>query len=308
MIKLSVILPCFNGAATIATQLEALASQQWSEPWEVIVVNNGSTDESMEIVQQYRDRLPNLQVVDAHTPGEPRKPVAHSYNTGIKASQGEAVAFCEADDEVAPSWVAAMGNALSTHDFVAGSLEYSRLNPTWLVAAYGSRFGSRPQEAELLGDQQVVPSRAFGSGCNLGMKRSLYDKVGELSLDYLYVYDTDYCWKAQMSGFHLQFVPEAVIHYRLRHQIKALFWQAYRWGKESPRLYVTYGTELGTFPVWRRLIGLCPYLLRGVYLFFKSLFQIQGGKGAFALWGWSLGYRMGEIQGLIRDFPLANDS
>ncbi|MCY7285212.1 MAG: glycosyltransferase family 2 protein, partial [Cyanobacteria bacterium CAN_BIN43] len=183
MIKLSVILPCFNGAATIATQLEALASQQWSEPWEVIVVNNGSTDESMEIVQQYRDRLPNLQVVDAHTPGEPRKPVAHSYNTGIKASQGEAVAFCEADDEVAPSWVAAMGNALSTHDFVAGSLEYSRLNPTWLVAAYGSRFGSRPQEAELLGDQQVVPSRAFGSGCNLGMKRSLYDKVGELSLD-----------------------------------------------------------------------------------------------------------------------------
>jgi hypothetical protein len=37
MIKLSVILPCFNGAETITAQLEALANQQWSEPWDVIV-------------------------------------------------------------------------------------------------------------------------------------------------------------------------------------------------------------------------------------------------------------------------------
>jgi glycosyltransferase involved in cell wall biosynthesis len=307
MIKLSVILPCFNGAATIETQLEALANQQWSEPWEVIVVNNGSTDRSMDIVAQYRDRLPYLQIVDAHTPGEPRKPVAHSYNSGIRAAKGEAFAFCEADDEVAPGWVAAMGNALAEYDFVAGRLEYSRLNPSWLVAAYGSRFGARPQESGLLGDATVTPPRTFGSGCNLGMRRSLYQTVGELRLDYLYVYDTEYCWKAQMAGFHLHFAPDAVIHYRLRHQVKALFWQAYRWGKESPRLYVTYGAELGALPVSSRLAQLVPYVCKGLYIFLKSLFHIPGSKGSFAIWGWCLGYRVGEIRGLLQDFPLMND-
>lgn len=63
--KLSVILPCFNGAKTIALQLEALAHQCWSEPWELVVVNNGSTDDSMQIVQSYRNLLPNLRIVDA---------------------------------------------------------------------------------------------------------------------------------------------------------------------------------------------------------------------------------------------------
>jgi len=60
--KLSVILPCFNGAETIALQLEALANQQWEGDREVIVSNNGSTDDSMEIVERYRDRLPNLRM------------------------------------------------------------------------------------------------------------------------------------------------------------------------------------------------------------------------------------------------------
>ncbi|MCY7392121.1 MAG: glycosyltransferase, partial [Leptolyngbyaceae cyanobacterium CAN_BIN12] len=69
--KLSVILPCYNGAETIAVQLNALVQQQWSEDWEVIVVNNGSTDNSVEIVEEYRDRLP-LRIVNAHTPPEPR--------------------------------------------------------------------------------------------------------------------------------------------------------------------------------------------------------------------------------------------
>jgi len=51
--KLSVIIPCYNEADTIATQLEVLAKQYWSEPWEVIVSDNGSTDDSLAIVEKY---------------------------------------------------------------------------------------------------------------------------------------------------------------------------------------------------------------------------------------------------------------
>ncbi|MGB3651561.1 MAG: glycosyltransferase, partial [Rivularia sp. (in: cyanobacteria)] len=52
--KLSVVIPCFNAANTIAAQLEAFTKQQCSEPWEIIIADNGSTDETLEIVKQYQ--------------------------------------------------------------------------------------------------------------------------------------------------------------------------------------------------------------------------------------------------------------
>ena len=63
--RLSVIIPCYNAATTIAGQLDALTGQRWSHQWEVIVVNNHSTDGSMEVVERYRTRLPQLRIVDA---------------------------------------------------------------------------------------------------------------------------------------------------------------------------------------------------------------------------------------------------
>jgi glycosyltransferase involved in cell wall biosynthesis len=102
--KLSVVIPCLNAADTIATQLEAVANQKWSETWEVIVSDNGSTDNTLSIVKEFSDRIFNLRIVDASG----RKGVAHAYNTGAKAAVGESLVFCDADDEVASGWLAAM--------------------------------------------------------------------------------------------------------------------------------------------------------------------------------------------------------
>ena len=123
-VKLSVIIPCYNGAKTIAVQLEALAFQQWSEPWEVIIADNGSTDDSIAIVERYRHRLPHLRIVDASA----RKGQPYALNVGAQAASGEALVFCDADDEVGPGWLAAMGEALSKYDFVACRFETKKLN------------------------------------------------------------------------------------------------------------------------------------------------------------------------------------
>lgn len=80
--QLSVIIPCFNGADTIALQLEALLLQQWSSSWEIIVCNNGSTDNSVAVVEQYKAKLPNLRIVDASA----KRGVAYVRNVGIEAA------------------------------------------------------------------------------------------------------------------------------------------------------------------------------------------------------------------------------
>lgn len=287
--KLSVILPCFNGAKTIALQLEALARQEWSQPWELIVSNNGSTDDSMQIVEQYRDRLPHLRIVQAYDPSGPRLGVAHSYNVGIQAARGEAVAFCEADDEIAPGWVAAMGEALSRYDFVAGRLDYAKLNEPWLL-----QNNPRTQETGLLtyADPPYLP---YASGCNLGMRRSLYESVGPLDEQIPYSYDTEYCWRAQLSGYTLHFVPDALTYYRLRADLAGLYRQGRNWGKDHIFLRQKYSSQkVGYLRLLQQFLRTTRYL--------PQVLTHMSCKGKTAQWFWHFGWNMGLLQGSLKAY------
>lgn len=298
VMKLSVILPCYNGAKTIAVQLEALARQVTVGDWELVVVNNGSTDDSVAIVESYRARLPQLRLVEAHDPAHPRLPVAHSYNVGIQAATGDAFAFCEADDEVSQHWVAAMAAALQQYPMVAGPLDLDRLNEPWLACAYDGQH----QQANGLIYVSHPPQLPFCSGCNLGLQRRVYETVGALDETLRYCYDTDYCWRAQLAGFTLHFVPDALAHYRLRNTLKELFQQGNRWGNEYVRLHKRYGTPFGQFILVKRLTEFCRYAIAAVKLYPMSLLNIRRGRGGFALWVWGAGYQIGEMQGLFHYF------
>lgn len=125
--KLSVIIPCYNAAKTIGVQLEALCRQTWNEPWEIVVSDNGSSDQTLAVVETFKNRIQNFHVVDSSDkPGS-----AHARNVGVSASSGELLAFCDADDEVGEGWIPAIGNALRNADFVASCFEIKKLSPSW---------------------------------------------------------------------------------------------------------------------------------------------------------------------------------
>jgi glycosyltransferase involved in cell wall biosynthesis len=89
-IKVSVIIPVFNGAATIAATLESVFAQRFDGRVEVIVVNDGSTDETRAVLQRFCGRI---AVIDQNNRG-----VAAARNAGIRAAAGEYVAPLDADD------------------------------------------------------------------------------------------------------------------------------------------------------------------------------------------------------------------
>ncbi|MBD2034613.1 glycosyltransferase [Leptolyngbya sp. FACHB-321] len=286
--KLSVILPCYNGEKTIAVQLESLAKQQWGGTWELIVVNNGSTDHSMEIVEGYRDRLPHLRIVNAYTPPGPRLGVAHSYNTGVQAADGDAVAFCEADDEVATDWLAQMAEALAQHQCVAGALEYTRLNEPWILEANGNGA-----QSEALIVVKHKPYLSFAYGCNLGMKRSVYETVGEFDTSFPCAWDMDYSFRVQLAGIPLHFAPQIVVHYRIRHTWRDIYRQARRWGEDNPLIRKRYGVGMGKLELFRRTFALLQHLLHKPPV---------SKRAAFSNWLFSFGWQVGEVQGLLKHF------
>lgn len=277
--KLSVIIPCFNGADTIGAQLEALAHQQWSEPWEVIVSDNGSSDRSLEIVAQYKDRLPNLRVVDASK----HRGAAHAKNVGARAAIGEALAFCDADDEVAPGWVAAMGTALAQHDFVACRREYEKLNQPWML-----QYRALTQQTSVQ-DYRYPPYLPHASGSTLGVKRSLYLAMDGFDESIPILDDTDFCWRVQLAGTPLQFVPDAVVHYRFRDTLDGIYRQALGYGESNILLYKkhrAFGMPklawYASFKPWLSLVKEAP----------KALTPDKRAR-----WIWKLGWQVGRLQG-----------
>ncbi|AEG94336.1 glycosyltransferase family 2 protein [Ramlibacter tataouinensis] len=294
--KLSVILPCYNGAATLAVQLEALCRQHWPNGWELIVANNGSTDGSMAIVERYRERLPALKIVQAHVPGTPRFGVPHSYNVGIQAATGDAFVFCEADDEVAPGWLAAMGEALARHDFVAARLDHRKLNPEWLHPLQGEGY-----QSERLSQMRGYPYLAHASGCSFGLRRAVYERVGPLDSHFPCVHDTEYSWRAQLAGYSLHLEPRALVHYREKAGPLARFRQGRAWGRDYVRLLQYYGVPAQGLELPRKLLAAGRLLPEGLPAWLASARGEPNGRHGLAQWFWNMGWSVGELMAVMRD-------
>lgn len=276
--KLSVVIPCFNAADTIAVQLEALANQQWCEPWEVIVSDNGSTDETVKIAKTYQQKLP-IRIVDSSN----RRGAGHSRNVGVLAALSDAIAFCDADDEVAPGWVAAMGEALSKYDFVACKRDYEKLNEPWMLKY------RKLSQVDGLQDYTHPSYLPHASSSTLGVKRSVHKAVGGFDESLFKLQDTDYCWRIQLAGIQLHFVPKAVVHYRFRPTLAGNYHQARLWGEYNVFLYKKYrplgmpklsGQEI--IKSWLMLLKLLPKLsskegrVKWVRMFGRRLGRLYG--------------------------------
>jgi glycosyltransferase involved in cell wall biosynthesis len=294
-VKLSVILPCFNGAGTITVQLDALTHQQWPGGWELIVVNNGSTDSSMAIVERYRGRLPGLRIVEAHEPGTTRLGVPHSYNVGIGAATGDAFVFCEADDEVAPGWLAVMGQALGTHDFVVARLDHRKLNAEWLHPRNGEGY-----QGAGLARLDHEPHYLMASACGFGLSRALVEKVGALSTTFPIAHDAEYCWRAQQAGYTLHFEPDALIHYREKSALKDRFYQGQNWGLDTTRVHQHYQMPPGRLPLLRQLIAIGRSLPAGLRAALQWAFGPPPARQMLADWVWDMGWSTGKLKAIVR--------
>jgi cellulose synthase/poly-beta-1,6-N-acetylglucosamine synthase-like glycosyltransferase len=88
--SVSVIVPASNAAATLAEQLEALAAQRYDGDWELVIVDNGSTDGTADLARRYRQRFKAFTLVD----GGSRRGHSAPRNAGASAARGELLAYC----------------------------------------------------------------------------------------------------------------------------------------------------------------------------------------------------------------------
>lgn len=277
--KLSVIIAAHNEEAHLAAQLQAIGSQSFDGEWDVIVVNNRSTDATADIVTGFAATWPRLRLVNANDMSDK----TYAWNVALSQTDADAVAFVDADDVVAPGWLAAAAAALSDADIITGPLDIKTLNPAELVASRGFSV-----EAPVGSFEGLFPTVR---GCNFAMSRSALERLtpfpeGTYPLD-----DMDLSLRAHRQGLAIVGCPEMRVQYRYRTDLGDLWRQGIAYGRARCRL-VRQLVDAGE-PRPARLAGWKSW----INLVLRSWSVVLPKRRAS--WVWSAANRVGQLRGSI---------
>jgi glycosyltransferase involved in cell wall biosynthesis len=194
---ISIIIPTINRADLLEKFLLSLKKQALAtSKYEVIIVDNGSTDNTKTVVEQYILTIPNLFYVYEPNPG------LHSgRHRGFLESKGEILVYGDDDIEAFPSWLATIDQCFQDNPdvvMVGGKNlpQFENPPPEWLLQMW------EPKQNEQilgylsildLGDQPKPISPYYIFGCNFAIRRSVIEEAG---------------------GFHPDGMPQELIKYR----------------------------------------------------------------------------------------------
>ena len=207
----SIIIPCFNAAKTLLLQLQALAQQIEPPPFEVIIADNRSTDNSQAIAREAASMFSMLRVVRATE----EQGAAYARNVGAAAARGKYLMFCDADDVVASRWVAHGHRDFSVADCWTGSaipadqqLFSSPLETIW------THIDDQDEPLRLDFTENSVDAPVLCGGC-FGITRQLFIELGGFDQSMGSAgEDNEFAWRLTRGGTTLPVSKTAKIAYR----------------------------------------------------------------------------------------------
>jgi GT2 family glycosyltransferase len=211
----SIIIPNWNGARHLPTCLDSLRRQTYPN-FEVIVVDNGSTDGSLELLE--RD-YPEVKVVALPE----NRGFAGGVNAGIRQARGEIVAVFNNDAEADPRWLEELAEALARHPEAGMATPKVLLfDQCHVIHTVGDFYGVDGVPGNRGVWQHDVgqfdrEEYVFGAaGVAAAYRRAMLDEVGLFDEDFFsFCEDVDLAWRAQLAGWKCVYAPQAVVYHKL---------------------------------------------------------------------------------------------
>lgn len=207
----SVIIPTWNGAELLAAALESLEAQTF-RPFEVIVVDNGSTDGTV-------DRLAPAHPEVRWVRFSENRGFAAAVNAGIRAARADIVALLNNDTEAEPGWLGALVDALERHPDAGSAAsrmlrfdDRSRIDSAGVqLGLYGSQIGEGAADGPTFDVERDVFAACAGAAA---YRRAALEEVGLFDERYFaYFEDVDVGARLQLAGYRCVYVPEAVVYH-----------------------------------------------------------------------------------------------
>jgi GT2 family glycosyltransferase len=198
---------------------------------EILVVDNGSTDRTAEIIKSFPVRY-LLEI---------QRGVSFVRNKGIRASSGEIVAFTDADCIVAKAWLCELVKSFGEEGVggVAGEIV------PYLPHTPAERYAARVRH---LSPQKYLsrPQLPFAVFANLCFRREVFDRIGLLDESFLSAGEsTDFCTRfLRETGLKLKYAPKAVVFHRHRQTVGQFCKQQWNYGRSHALLYIKYRRDI----------------------------------------------------------------
>ncbi len=237
----SVIIPAYNAEATIGNTIKAVLAQDYPrDKMEVIVVDDGSTDRTRDIVSQYPVKLVRL----SHNMGP-----SAARNTGGKKASGEIMAATDADDKVDTGWVRNLVRGYKEPDIgaVVGSSHIEYDTGDWqqrIIAELGICLRGY-ENVEVLYDRRGHMGRNKSAGSNLSFRKSVFEEVGGYDIALRVGEEQDILWRVEQAGYRVAFEPGAIAYIWPRQQLRGYLRQVCRYSTEGVAINCRYPSRVG---------------------------------------------------------------
>ena len=195
MIRVSVIVPAHNAAATLPRTLEALTAQELADPYEVVVVDDGSDDDTAALAEAAGGPV---TVVRQECLGP-----AAARNRGVAVARGEVLAFTDADCFPVPTWLAAGLRGMEQAELVQGAVN---ADPQATIEPFDRTLW-------------VTHETGLYESANLFVSRQVFEQVGgfepilPLPRGAHFGEDILFGWRARRAGARSAFRPDALVHH-----------------------------------------------------------------------------------------------
>jgi rhamnosyltransferase len=228
---ISVVIPVKDGGADLVRCLDAIGRQAVDAEVEVVVVDSGSRDESVEVA---RSRGARVHEIPASEFGHGR-----TRNLGAELARGEVLVFTSQDAFAAEeSWLATLVRSLTDNDRVAGA--YGRQLPHDDATPPERYFldflyGPEPRVQRLEGDEPDFEQTLF-SNVNSAIPRPVWREF-PFADDLIMSEDQEWSRRVLRAGYELVYEPEAAVHHSHRYSIAAAFRRFFDSGVSAARSY-----------------------------------------------------------------------
>jgi len=207
---LSVIICTYNRDQHIERALQSLVRQDFDKSdYEIIVVDNNSTDKTAEIIQHFKATHPDYNIVPAK---ETRQGLSYARNKGISLAKGTYISYIDDDGMAREDYVRQIKEYTQKYpDDVAfgGKVlpKYEKEAPAWM-----SKYIERIISIVDLGDQVKTLTKTYPVGCNMIFKKSLFDKIGGFNTALKLRSDDKYIFlKIWENDYRVLYLPQVVV-------------------------------------------------------------------------------------------------
>jgi glycosyltransferase involved in cell wall biosynthesis len=216
-IDVTVVLATLNRSALLAGALRSLAAQSFDQSrFEVVVVDNGSTDDTQQVVQEMARKVGNIRYVQ-----EPRLGLSNGRNRGLTEAAGAIVAFFDDDAEADPQWLERLFEVFVDDPAAGGAggriqVRWPGAKPSWMPAFLEAHYG-RCDYGEA---RRVVVYPEYPYGANMAFRREVLlavggfrDEVGRKGKSLVAAGETELFYRLSQKNLRIVYEPSSLVHH-----------------------------------------------------------------------------------------------